>query len=114
MQEFMGGSWNVLSLEGEWNESATLFIEYFVPFSVHICCSHYRFYWKNSVAREECDSECKKRMLCDLKSGRSNDRKYTCAKITEQVEIRERNDWRSWIFSGLTITYVWVSNIFEG
>ncbi|XP_050717172.1 sphingomyelin phosphodiesterase-like isoform X1 [Eriocheir sinensis] len=71
-----------------------------------------RFYWKNSVAKEDCDSECKKRMLCDLKSGRSNDRKRTCAKITEQVEIQERSDWTGWIYSGLTVTYVWFKNLF--
>lgn len=65
-----------------------------------------RFYWKNSVAREECDAECKKRMLCDLKSGRSNDRKNTCAKINKQIENREWKDWKNWIFSGLTITSV--------
>ncbi|XP_071516089.1 sphingomyelin phosphodiesterase-like isoform X6 [Panulirus ornatus] len=63
-----------------------------------------RFYWKNSVAQEDCDPECKKRMLCDLKSGRSNDRKNTCAEINKQMEIQERSDWTNWIFSGLTIT----------
>ncbi|XP_053639438.1 sphingomyelin phosphodiesterase isoform X2 [Cherax quadricarinatus] len=63
-----------------------------------------RFYWKNSVVREPCDPECKKRMLCDLKSGRSNDRKHTCAKIKKQIENREWKDWKNWIFSGLTIT----------
>ena len=51
-------------------------------------------------------------MLCDLKSGRSNDRKRTCAKITEQVEIQERTGWTDWIFSGFTITYIWLKNLF--
>lgn len=72
-----------------------------------------RYYWKNSIVREECDAECKKRMLCDLKSGRSNDRKVTCAKIEAHEKLQERNDWTNWIFSGITVTYVWVASIFS-
>ncbi|KAF2346196.1 Metallo-dependent phosphatase-like [Trinorchestia longiramus] len=68
----------------------------------------YRNYWKNSPKREACDAECKKRLLCDLKSGRSNDRKQTCAVVHERVEAQERSQWRSWLYSGLTLTYVWV------
>lgn len=65
---------------------------------------YHRFYWKNSPVREECDVECKKRMLCDLKSGRSNDRKTTCAKLKENITAQERSDWTNWIFSGVTVT----------
>ncbi|XP_042207356.1 sphingomyelin phosphodiesterase-like isoform X3 [Homarus americanus] len=86
-------------LPQEWNS-----LVYKMALEDELFEKYLRFYWKNSVAREECDAECKKRMLCDLKSGRSNDRKHTCAKINEQMELRERNDWRNWIFSGLTIT----------
>ena len=67
-----------------------------------------RFYWKNSPMRPECDSECRKRILCDLKSGRSNARKTTCATVHERVEAQERSYWRNWIFSGITVTYVWI------
>ena len=73
----------------------------------------YRFYWKNSIAKEECDSDCKKRLLCDLKSGRSNDRKVTCAKVKRKVDAQERSDWKSWIFSGITVTYVIVRGMFS-
>ncbi|XP_076061027.1 sphingomyelin phosphodiesterase-like isoform X3 [Oratosquilla oratoria] len=66
---------------------------------------YYRYYWKNSPVKEECDKECKKRLLCDLKSGRSNDRKVTCAKVKERVEAQERTDWKNWIFSGITVTW---------
>ncbi|KAK8388912.1 hypothetical protein O3P69_020698 [Scylla paramamosain] len=86
-------------LPEEWNR-----LVYKMALDDNLFRKYQRFYWKNSVAREDCDSECKKRMLCDLKSGRSNDRKYTCAKITEQVEIQERTDWTDWIYSGFSIT----------
>ncbi|KAG0720016.1 Sphingomyelin phosphodiesterase [Chionoecetes opilio] len=95
-------------LPEEWNR-----LVYKMAIDDDLFKKYLRFYWKNSVAREDCDSECKKRMLCDLKSGRSNDRKYTCAKITEQVEIQERMDWTDWFFSGFTVTYVWVKNLFS-
>lgn len=65
---------------------------------------YHRFYWKNSPVREECNAECKKRMLCDLKSGRSNDRKKTCANIKENITAQERSDWTNWLFSGITVT----------
>lgn len=94
-------------LPEEWNR-----LVYKMALDDDLFKKYQRFYWKNSIAREDCDSECKKRMLCDLKSGRSNDRKRTCAKITEQVEIQERTGWTDWIFSGFTITYVWLKNLF--
>ncbi|MPC27672.1 Sphingomyelin phosphodiesterase [Portunus trituberculatus] len=86
-------------LPEEWNR-----LVYKMALDDNLFRKYQRFYWKNSVAREDCDSECKKRMLCDLKSGRSNDRKHTCAKITEQVEIQERTGWTDWIYSGFSIT----------
>ncbi|KAB7497963.1 Sphingomyelin phosphodiesterase [Armadillidium nasatum] len=67
---------------------------------------YHRFYWKNSPVREKCNKECKKRLLCDLKSGKSHDREVTCAEVTEKVEAKESMGWGGWIFSGLTVTSI--------
>ena len=36
-----------------------------------------RFYMKASPVRAKCDAECKKRLLCDIVSGRSNARQVS-------------------------------------
>ncbi|KAK2727956.1 sphingomyelin phosphodiesterase-like [Artemia franciscana] len=69
--------------------------------------NYYWFYWKGSSARQLCDADCKKRLLCDLKSGRSNDRVETCNEIEQQLDSKNAKSWRSWLRkSGLGITYV--------
>lgn len=95
-------------LPQEWNN-----LVYKMMLEDELFKKYLRFYWKNSIEQEDCDDECRKRMLCDLKSGRSNDRKRTCAKLNEQAKLRERNDWKNWIYSGLTVTYVWLVETFS-
>jgi sphingomyelin phosphodiesterase len=69
--------------------------------------TYYKFYWRNSPVRPQCDEECKKRLLCDLVSGRSHDRKQTCVVIEQRMD-EQTGGWKTWLVNGLTIT--WVSN----
>lgn len=71
----------------------------------------YRHYWKNSPVRPACDAECKKRMLCDLRSGRSHDRKGLCQELESRIDANTRTGWRAWIYNGLALSYV---NYFTG
>ncbi|XP_056645510.1 sphingomyelin phosphodiesterase-like isoform X1 [Diorhabda sublineata] len=41
----------------------------------------YKNYYRDSPTRPYCDSECRVRILCDLKSGRSQDRLHLCNKL---------------------------------
>ena len=63
-----------------------------------------RFYWKASPVRPECDAECKKRLLCDLKSGRSNDRTLTCQEIEERIDAKKSSTWKTWLFNGFALS----------
>jgi sphingomyelin phosphodiesterase len=63
-----------------------------------------RFYWKASLARPACDAECKKRLLCDLKSGRSNDRKRTCQELEERIDGKKSSSWKTWLFNGFGLS----------
>ncbi|CAG0901974.1 unnamed protein product [Cyprideis torosa] len=65
---------------------------------------YYKFYWKASPVRAECDEDCKERLLCDLVSGKSNDRAVTCAKLKERMDENNETGWRSWIVNGLSAT----------
>lgn len=47
---------------------------------------YFRYYYKDSPARPNCDEKCKLQILCDLKSGRSHDRKHLCRDITEKMQ----------------------------
>jgi len=65
--------------------------------------TYYKFYWKASPVRPDCDAECKKRLLCDLKSGRSNDRKLTCQEIEERIDAKKSSTWKTWLFNGFSV-----------
>lgn len=66
----------------------------------------YRHYYKNSPVRPACNDECRKRLLCDLRSGRSHDRKALCQSLEARIDIETRTGWRAWIYKGLALSYV--------
>lgn len=68
--------------------------------------TYYKYYWKNSPVRPTCDAECKKRMLCDLRSGRSHDRKTLCQEIESRIDAQTKTGWRAWLYNSLAISYV--------
>ncbi|XP_058792161.1 sphingomyelin phosphodiesterase-like [Phymastichus coffea] len=43
--------------------------------------SYHRNYYRDTPVRPKCDSECQKRLLCDLKTGRSADSKTFCQNL---------------------------------
>ncbi|XP_034650658.1 sphingomyelin phosphodiesterase isoform X1 [Drosophila subobscura] len=63
---------------------------------------YYKYYWKNSPARPTCDAECKKRLICDCKSGRSHDRKHFCTDVESKIDEESSKSWKSWFYRGLT------------
>ncbi|XP_037914382.1 sphingomyelin phosphodiesterase isoform X1 [Hermetia illucens] len=63
---------------------------------------YYKHYWKNSHLRPLCDPECKKRILCDAKSGRSHDRKNFCADVEAKVDEGSGKSWKAWFYRGLS------------
>jgi sphingomyelin phosphodiesterase len=63
---------------------------------------YYKHYWKNSPTRPVCDAECKKRMICDLRSGRSHDRKILCQEIESRIDAGARISWSAWLYNGFT------------
>jgi sphingomyelin phosphodiesterase len=52
--------------------------------------------------RPECDSECKKRLLCDSKSGRSHDRKYFCKDVESKID--DDKSWSTWILNSFSVS----------
>lgn len=66
----------------------------------------YRHYWKNSPVRPGCDFECKKRILCDAKSGRSHDRKHFCEDVESKIDEGNTKGWRAWLYRGFSASYV--------
>jgi len=68
--------------------------------------TYYKLYWKASPVRPECDAECKKRLLCDLKSGRSNDRTLTCQEIEQRIDGKKSSSWKTWLFNGFALSSV--------
>lgn len=65
---------------------------------------YYRYYMKASPVRPACDEACKKRLLCDIVSGRSNARQVTCKRLNQKFEAQERSGWMSWMTSSVGIT----------
>ncbi|KAL5287221.1 SMPD1 family protein [Megaselia abdita] len=63
---------------------------------------YYKNYWKNSPVRPPCDAECKKRIICDSKSGRSHDRKHFCQDVESKIDERESKSWKAWFYRGFT------------
>ncbi|XP_072766860.1 sphingomyelin phosphodiesterase [Anoplolepis gracilipes] len=69
---------------------------------------YYKHYYKNSPVRPTCNDECRKRLLCDLRSGRSHDRKALCQSLEARIDDETRTGWRAWIYKvlGLSISAV--------
>uniref|UniRef100_A0A1A9ZW88 Sphingomyelin phosphodiesterase n=1 Tax=Glossina pallidipes TaxID=7398 RepID=A0A1A9ZW88_GLOPL len=63
---------------------------------------YYKNYWKNSHLRPACDAECRKRILCDAKSGRSHDRRQFCYSVEWKVDDDAGKSWKSWFYRGLS------------
>lgn len=68
--------------------------------------NYFRHYYKNSPVRPPCDSECKKRILCDAKSGRSHARKNFCEEVESKIDESNGKGWKAWIYRGLSVSYV--------
>ncbi|KZC11549.1 Sphingomyelin phosphodiesterase, partial [Dufourea novaeangliae] len=77
---------------------------------------YYKHYYKNSPVRPMCNDECRKRLLCDLRSGRSHDRKALCQSLESRIDSETRTGWRVWIYNGLALSYVhnWWLQIYSG
>lgn len=45
-------------------------------------------------------------MVCDLRSGKSHDRKVLCQEIESRIDANTRTGWRAWIYNGLALSYV--------
>ncbi|XP_044003284.1 sphingomyelin phosphodiesterase [Aphidius gifuensis] len=65
---------------------------------------YYKHYYKNSPVRPICNDECRKRLLCDLRSGRSHDRKALCQNLESRIDGETRTGWRDWIYNGLSLS----------
>ncbi|XP_077287371.1 sphingomyelin phosphodiesterase [Arctopsyche grandis] len=65
---------------------------------------YYKHYWKNSPTRTACDMDCRKRILCDARSGRSHDRKALCGTLEARIESSERQSWGAWLYNGLAVS----------
>ncbi|XP_055686380.1 sphingomyelin phosphodiesterase isoform X1 [Lutzomyia longipalpis] len=85
----------------DWDEFVTKMAENQELFDLY-----YKHYWKNSIVRPECNFECKKRILCDAKSGRSHDRKHFCAEVESKIDDYSNKGWRSWFYHGFSVSYV--------
>ncbi|XP_026320285.1 sphingomyelin phosphodiesterase isoform X2 [Hyposmocoma kahamanoa] len=67
---------------------------------------YYKHYWKNSPRRGTCDGECRKRLVCDAKSGRSHDRRALCSQIEARIDgsTPAPQTWRAWFYNGLSVS----------
>ncbi|XP_011505408.1 PREDICTED: sphingomyelin phosphodiesterase-like [Ceratosolen solmsi marchali] len=65
---------------------------------------YYKHYYKNSPVRPLCNDECRKRLLCDLRSGRSHDRKALCHSLEAKIDADTKTGWRAWIYNGLALS----------
>ncbi|XP_031785984.1 sphingomyelin phosphodiesterase isoform X1 [Nasonia vitripennis] len=72
---------------------------------------YYKHYYKNSPVRPLCNDECKKRLLCDLRSGRSHDRKALCQNLETRINGDTKTGWRAWIYNGLALSMSVVMSI---
>lgn len=64
----------------------------------------FRYYYKASPVRPNCDTACKKRILCDLHSGRSHDRKNLCEDIEMRVDATANTTWREWFYNTISVS----------
>ncbi|XP_037968456.2 sphingomyelin phosphodiesterase isoform X2 [Plutella xylostella] len=67
---------------------------------------YYKHYWKNSPRRGSCDGECRKRLVCDARSGRSHDRRALCGHIEARIDgaTPAPQTWRAWFYNGLSVS----------
>lgn len=65
---------------------------------------YYKYYWKNSPVKPTCDYECRKRMLCDLRSGRSHDRKILCQDVESRIVNSNGTGWRAWLYNSFALS----------
>ncbi|CAG9816256.1 unnamed protein product [Phaedon cochleariae] len=64
----------------------------------------YKYYYKASPVRPTCDTACKKRILCDLHSGRSHDRKNLCQSIESRIDSTSSTTWREWLYNTISVS----------
>lgn len=66
---------------------------------------YYKHYYKNSVVRPACDHECRKRILCDARSGKSHTRKILCEDIEYKINSQIKPmGWGAWLYQGLSMS----------
>ncbi|CAH4031126.1 sphingomyelin phosphodiesterase isoform X2 [Pieris brassicae] len=67
---------------------------------------YHKHYWKNSPRRGICDGECRKRLICDARSGRSHDRRALCVNIEARIDGASPTPqtWRAWFYNGLSVS----------
>lgn len=64
----------------------------------------YKYYYKASPVRPNCDTACKKRIVCDLHSGRSHDRKNLCEDIEMRIDASVNTTWRQWFYNTISVS----------
>ncbi|KAJ8912495.1 hypothetical protein NQ315_004002 [Exocentrus adspersus] len=62
------------------------------------------YYYKASPVRPTCDMECKKRILCDLHSGRSHDRRNLCETIESRIDSTSGTSWKQWLYNTISVS----------
>ncbi|KAF9816216.1 hypothetical protein SFRURICE_003767 [Spodoptera frugiperda] len=74
---------------------------------------YYKHYWKNSPRRGTCDGECRKRLVCDARSGRSHDRRALCGLIEARIDgaAPTPQTWRAWLYNGLSVSMSMIMQI---
>ncbi|XP_039755236.1 sphingomyelin phosphodiesterase isoform X1 [Pararge aegeria] len=74
---------------------------------------YHKHYWKNSPRRGTCDGECRKRLICDARSGRSHDRRALCVHIEARIDgaAPAPQTWRAWLYNGLSVSMSMIMQI---
>ncbi|XP_063982405.1 sphingomyelin phosphodiesterase-like [Diachasmimorpha longicaudata] len=89
-------AYDMASLQpSDWNQLIDRMIDDTEIFDVY-----YKNYHKNAPVRPVCDTKCRKRLLCDLRSGRSRDREVLCQSIEERINKQSYFSWGSFFFIG--------------
>lgn len=66
--------------------------------------NYFRYYYKASPVRPSCDIACKKRILCDLHSGRSHDRRNLCQSIESRIDSTANTSWKEWFYNTISVS----------
>ncbi|XP_072401244.1 sphingomyelin phosphodiesterase isoform X1 [Diabrotica undecimpunctata] len=64
----------------------------------------YKYYYKASPVRPSCDTACRKKILCDLHSGRSHDRKNLCETIESRIDSTSNVSWKDWLYNTISVS----------